>query len=176
MKLQPTLVAFVAHRAFRVAVSRPHDFAVTGDEGDYLRRWFLTLWSRYARGTPPANLWQALKRKLPNIYVHLFLRSDDDRALHDHPWWNLSLLIHGSYIEHTIAAGGINHRQEYSAGHTKLRPPGAAHRIEIQSPCWTIFITGPSIREWGFHCPQGWRHWKEFVDRRDSGKIGRGCS
>lgn len=29
-------------------------------------------------------------------------------------------------------------------------------------PCWTLVVTGPSRREWGFYCPNGWRSWKEF--------------
>src|ERR1700722_14934819 len=60
----------------------------------FLRRWFVI----------PKNRWL-------NIYYHNFVRSDDDRALHDHPWANLSHLVHGAYIEHTIDAGGI-HRYE----------------------------------------------------------------
>jgi hypothetical protein len=43
------------------------------------------------------------------------------------------------------------------------------------APCWTVFITGPIVREWGFHCPKGWVHWREFTDARDSGSIGKGC-
>ena len=26
-----------------------------------------------------------------------------------------------------------------------------------------------------FHCPQGWRHWRDFVDEHDTGQVGRGC-
>jgi len=41
---------------------------------------------------------------------------------------------------------------------------------------WTVFITGSVVREWGFYCRQGWRHWKEFVQQIPGGnKIGRGC-
>ena len=44
-----------------------------------------------------------------NLYLHEFSRSDDDRALHDHPWlFNLSVLLSGTYVEHTIDAGGIH--------------------------------------------------------------------
>jgi len=31
------------------------------------------------------------------------------------------------------------------------------------------------VREWGFHCPRGWMHWKQYTDAQDSGAIGRGC-
>lgn len=66
-----------------------------------------------------------------NAYLHQFIRDDEDRALHDHPWWNLSLLLGGQYIEHTIKPGGIHWRQIFRAGDVKLRSPKAAHRVEL---------------------------------------------
>jgi hypothetical protein len=36
-------------------------------------------------------------------------------------------------------------------------------------------LTGPRIREWGFWCPQGWRHWRAFTSGRNGETIGRGC-
>lgn len=120
--------------------------------------------------------WVIPRNRLFNVYLHHFLRSDDDRALHDHPWWNLSILLSGRYVEHTISAGGINVRTERREGETKFRPAAAAHRIElIDGPCWTLFVTGPMIRSWGFHCPRGWVHWKEFTKPENPGEIGRGC-
>jgi hypothetical protein len=41
-------------------------------------------------------------------------------------------------------------------------------------PAWTLFITGPRWREWGFHCPQGWIHHDHFSDPADPGNIGKG--
>ena len=139
---------------------REPDKVIGGGERPYLFRWYLI----------PRNRWL-------NVYLHQFLRSDDDRALHDHPWWNMSLLLEGRYSEHTIRAGGINIRARRRAGDVKFRSARAAHRIELtHGPCWTLFITGPRIREWGFHCTHtGWRHWRDFVDDRDTGRIGRGC-
>lgn len=140
---------------------RPPDFIVGGAERPYLRRWWLI----------PRN-------PVFNVYMHEFLRSDDDRALHDHPWMNLSVLLRGSYTEHTIDAGGIHRRQVLKAGAVRARLSGRfAHRIELHDgTCWTLFITGPRYREWGFHCPaRGWVHWRDFTDARDSGAIGRGC-
>lgn len=143
----------------RVATTRAPDFIIGGVDNPYMLRWWVI----------PRNRWF-------NIYLHRFLRSDDDRALHDHPWWNVSFLLEGKYTEHTISAGGVNHRFEYSAGALKFRGASYAHRVELtDGPCWSLFITGPVIREWGFHCPNGWRPWKQFVDGRDSGSIGGGC-
>jgi hypothetical protein len=60
-----------------------------------------------------------------------------------------------------------------------LRRATAAHRLEVIDgvpPAETIFITGPRIREWGFHCAhRGWVLWKDFVDKTAIGSVGRGC-
>lgn len=142
-----------------IADRRPPDFVVGGKEDPYLMRW-----------------WVIPRNRFFNVYLHHFLRSDDDRALHDHPWWNLSILLRGEYTEHTIAAGGVHRAVIRRAGQFKFRGAKSAHRIELHNgPCWTLFLTGPTLRTWGFHCPRGWRPWKEFVDDRDSGKVGRGC-
>lgn len=170
MKLPATLTAFLRRRAHRIAQSREPDFVIGGNANPYLRRWFVI----------PRNT-------IFNIYVHHFMRSDDDRALHDHPWWNVSILLEGAYNEHTIKAGGVNVRSYRAAGELKFRSARSAHRVELITPppifggkaqenaCWTLFITGPRIREWGFHCPAGWKHWKDFTKPGASGEIGPGC-
>lgn len=140
---------------------RKPDQVIGGSDRPYMLRWYVI----------PRN-------RLLNIYVHHFLRSDDDRALHDHPWANCSVLLAGTYTEHTISAGGINKRQVLAAPCARIRWSGKfAHRIELhKGSCWTLFITGPRYRTWGFHCPsEGWIPWKRFVDSTDTGAIGPGC-
>jgi len=155
---------------------REPDFVVGSAEAvPYLRRWWLL----------PHN-------KVFNIYLHNFCRSDDDRALHDHPWFNLSILLDGSYTEHTIAYGGINIETRRTAGTLsgfKLRSPWAAHRVEldrnmdkfverhfkfdmpVEKAVWTIFITGPYLRRWGFHCRRGWVWSKDFDKEGGCGDL-----
>lgn len=145
----------------RTRDARPPDVVIGGSERPYLRRWWLIPRNRFL-----------------NVYVHHFLRSDDDRALHDHPWVNCSLLLQGEYTEHTIAAGGINRREILKAGAWRLRASGRlSHRVELHAgECWTVFLTGPVYREWGFHCPDaGWIHWRKFTAADDPGAIGKGC-
>ena len=159
MKLPQSIIAMLFKRLSAVTLKRPPDVLIGKQDDTYMRRW-----------------WVIPRNRFFNIYLHHFLRSDDDRALHDHPWVNASILLHGRYTEHTIAKGGVNHRAEYVAGAVKFRGPRYAHRVELtDGPCWSLFITGPNIREWGFHCPAGWRHWKDFVDGNNSGHIGKGC-
>lgn len=136
-------------------IPREPDFHIGGRVNPYLRRW-----------------WVIPRNQYFNIYLHHFLRSDDDRALHDHPWWNLSIILKGQYLEHV--PGKVKLRKRFQI---VLRKPTATHRIElISGPVWTLFLTGPRVREWGFHCPQGWRHWKIFTNPEDNGEtVGRGC-
>lgn len=137
----------------RSKMQRSPDFVV-GD--DYLRRW-----------------WIMPRNEGCNVYLHEILHSDEDRALHDHPWDNTSYLIEGSYTEITPEGSFLR-----EAGSITSRRATDSHRLVIPDGgrAVSIFMTGPKVREWGFHCEQGWRHWKEFVDARDSGKVGRGCS
>ncbi len=153
MKLGEWIISRIARRA--------PDAVIGGHDDPYLLRW-----------------WVIPRNRFFNVYLHRFMRSDDDRALHDHPWSNLSILLRGTYTEHTVAPGGINVRTERTAGQWKLRLFGKfAHRIELtHGECWTIFVTGPRYRHWGFHCPeQGWIHWQKFTAPGDSGAIGKGC-
>ena len=163
-----------------VAGRRPPDFIIGGADHPYLRRWGVTPWSGLYRSDNGASdcWWKGIVRRLPGIYLHEFLRDDDDRAHHDHPWANASILLRGQYLEHTIAAGGVHHVKLISAPALRVRWTGRmAHRIALVdgAPCWSLFITGWRYRDWGFHCPRGWVFWKDFVRTDDTGAVGKGC-
>jgi hypothetical protein len=143
-----------ARAALLIAFSTPDSIIGTQDD-PYLRRWYIVPRNRFF-----------------NIYLHHFMRSDDDRALHDHPWWNISILLKNNYREH-LQDGSF---RDKTAPGIVLRTASFAHRIElINGPAWTLFITGPKIREWGFLCPQGWRHWRDFTAGPHGETIGKGC-
>lgn len=146
---------------------KPH-FIIGGEDNPYLLRWFVI----------PRN-------SFINIYLHKFLRSDDDRALHDHPWWFASLILKGGYIEHR-EDGSQRHR---GTGSLALRRPNTLHRVELlthpryrgpgvyftedfrEVPTWTLVFTGPKMREWGFKCPKGWVHWETFDSQNGCGEY-----
>lgn len=126
----------------------------------YLLRWYVI----------PRNPWL-------NVYLHKFLHDDEDRAIHDHPWTFVSLILRGKYFE--VTENNFTSRQFPSI---VVRQADYAHRVVLDrdeldkpKPCWTLVITGRVVRDWGFHCPQGWRHWKEFTAKDDYGQVGRGC-
>lgn len=141
----------------RVTQNRPHDFAVGGAE-PYMLRWWVIPRNRYC-----------------NVYLHKFLRSDDDRALHDHPWSSVSVLLAGD-LEEMYLDGDRRRLRAIAKGDIVYRSSTFAHRLIVDKPgAMTLFITGRWVRHWGFHCPAGWRHWQEYSAPSDTGSIGRGC-
>lgn len=191
---------------------RKPDFRI-GREGDwYMDRWYII----------PRNRWF-------NIYLHHLMRDDDPTALHDHPWWNISIVLKGGYYEvmpanpptnpawfeywastkpklpqhyaHWADAEGSVAAAYYQphAVYAKWRGPGSiivrratdAHRLvlpdrtdgwgdplddESKHDSWSLFITGPKKREWGFWCPKGWKHFAEFIKvNKDGNEVGAGC-
>jgi len=141
--------------------SRPADQVIGGEDNPFYERWYLL----------PKNYYF-------NVMCHRYHRSDDDRANHDHPWWNLSFVVRGAFMEWTgrYDEGGVSLRVQ---GDMVRRKAETAHRIELfeRRPVEpvTIFVTGPKVREWGFWCPKGWRHNRDFTLKDDETKIGRGC-
>lgn len=110
----------------------------------------------------------------PRIFLYKFLRSDDDRAPHDHPWWFISILLRGTYIEHLN--GKIKVRSSPSIA---FRTTKDQHRIELlwhyvdtehygyqagwqAVPTWSIIITGRPVRRWGFWCSDKFVPSREF--------------
>jgi hypothetical protein len=133
---------------------RPPDFVIGDKTNPYMLRWWII----------PRNKWF-------NIYLHKVCRDDDDRALHDHPWVSLSIVLKTGYVE--VTPGG---RKSFRAGSVIYRNATYQHRLELdKGPAWTLFITGPKVRDWGFWCPKGFVHWKDFVAPHDKGQVGRGC-
>lgn len=120
--------------------------------------------------------WVIPRNPLQNVYLHRFYRSDEDRALHDHPFASTSVILEGGYYEHTEDEIFIR-----NAGDIVKREAEAAHRVELFAvegkavPCTSLFFTGPVVRDWGFHCPQGWVHHDDFNDPEHPGRPGKGC-
>ncbi len=133
-------------------------------------------------GRPYMQRWHAIPRnRLFNIYLHLY-HHDDDRILHSHPWWSLSLCVSGALREWYRPSSfdaNIEHafyRRDVRKGDLVFRSPDMFHRLEIAgNRTITIFITGPKIKTWYFACKRGLIEWTSFVSSRDKGEVGAGC-
>jgi hypothetical protein len=81
-----------------------------------------------------------------SIRLHHWLSPDDDRAFHDHPWWFVTFVLRGGYTDSTPT--GPDHLH---AGSVRYRPAEHQHTvIPDRGGAWTVIITGPRIRAWGF--------------------------
>lgn len=154
------LAAIVRRLILRPVIRRRPDFVIGPPSDPYMERW-----------------WVIPRNRFLNVYLHCIRHDDDDRALHDHPWPNVTLVLAAGYVEHT--PDGAFRRD---VGDVVFRRATALHRLALDSfdgggamPAWSLFITGPVVRTWGFACPQGWRPWKEFVEPERPGEVGRGC-
>lgn len=131
---------------------RPHQ--VIGDDpaDPYLLRWYVI----------PRN-------PLINVYLHKFMRDDIDTALHDHPWWFVSLILRGGYIEYGESADRkstalcrtsvFDVRSPFWRRCIAYRRATTRHRVALphspdggRQPCWTLIVTGRNSRTWGFWC------------------------
>lgn len=120
-----------------------------------------------------------------NVYLHKFIQSDLDDALHDHPWNSVGILLNRPYLEHTPLY--TEKWIEKGDRHTKTRivrpfvltyrPAEFIHRVELldKEPVWTFFMTGPWVRDWGFWCDKGFVNNKDFLTK-DGQSVGKGCS
>lgn len=91
------------------------------------------------------------------IRIHHILRSDDDRAFHDHPWPYLTIILRGGYFEVKpfYDKSGLykcDTRKWYGPGSILFRRSNSWHRLEVPEgqTAWTLFTTGRYMRKWGF--------------------------
>ena len=91
------------------------------------------------------------------VYLHHLRRSDLDRHMHDHPWAFVSIVLWGSYLEHTPE--GIRRRR---FGSVVYRPAQWVHRLELARPAWTLVIRFGRTRPWGFVTENGWVAWERY--------------
>ena len=163
--------------ASSIIASRPCDIRV----GTHIERWMV--W--------PKSNWR-------NIYIHRFVGDDLDQALHDHEPDNVSILLEEGYIEHfhvepreleyhkfkirfkrrqvVRRQGDVIFRLAETPHCTSMPRYNGMHGVAIK-PAISMFIQGPRRRRWGFHCPSGWKFWKDYIDERKGygDRSGEGC-
>lgn len=80
------------------------------------------------------------------IRIHNWVRSDDKRYFHDHPWWFWTIVLRGSYVDVTK-----DKRDQLKAGSIRYRPSNHAHYVEVpKGGALTVLLTGPQVKKWGF--------------------------
>lgn len=81
-----------------------------------------------------------------SVRLHHWLAPDDDRAKHDHPWSFVTFVIRGGYTD--SSPSGDEHLR---APAIRYRPAEHQHTVfPDEGGAWTVIITGPKVRQWGF--------------------------
>lgn len=140
-RLPPFLLdAIAAPLLDGVALTEPSQVLDNGIDV-YMRRWYIER-----------------SKDTGNVHLHHTLRSDYDPEPHDHPWDNLSVWLKGTGLEQVVTDEGETIVLERPPGTMVYRRAEDSHRMLVGEPTWTLFLTGPKIREWGFHHDGGWMH------------------
>lgn len=170
MKLR-RLARYLARKAREVEKRRRPDFVVGRG---HMIRWYLV----------PRN-------PLANVYLHKHC-GDDPADMHDHMYASISLVLSGSIAEYYVEEARKVHnmgrklssngsydlvraarRRRLEEGQVVVRSSRMAHRLALRSSeAWTIFVTGPRVKSWGFWCPRGFQPFERYVERRG---LSSGC-
>src|SRR3546814_18227298 len=116
----------------RIVDRRPPNFVIGGQQDPYMRRGWVIPRSRFI-----------------NIYLHQVLRPDDDRALHDHPWLNLSLILDGGYWEITPDTTARHPPRWCPPGTITIPRAAAGHRPDLAEEDRDRGVSGQSVSDRG---------------------------
>jgi hypothetical protein len=128
------------------------------------------------------------------VRVHVIRSSDDDRALHDHPWDFKSIILKDGYWEvfgvyddwktAQIISIKLGYQWKFEpqsgkfvvgmyrkAGDVNIADATRVHRIRLhkfndtEQAATTLFFTGPRKQSWGFMENGVKVPWREYMDR-----------
>lgn len=84
-----------------------------------------------------------------NIYLHKLNSPQPHAECHDHPWNFIAILLWRGYFEEVN--GQVSRRWP---GSILWRPAEFAHNVTTKGTSYSVIITGPKRREWGFKACQ----------------------
>lgn len=86
-----------------------------------------------------------------SIRLHHWIRSDDKRFFHDHPFDFVSFVLKGSY-KNVTPNGSV----EVKAGSFWFARGDKRHYLDIpDGGAWTLLLCSRPYRKWGFHTKEG---------------------
>jgi len=132
------------------------------------KRWSIgSYFSVYKDGELYLERRRLIQTPVFGVYLHHIAMEDKDRDLHDHPWTFGTLILKGGYTEsyrpEADKFGTEQHRVWKRWSYHKM-PLRAAHKIEtLKDNTYTLVFTGPRRKDWGFHTPEGYVRWQDYL-------------
>jgi hypothetical protein len=135
----------------RIAATLPKR-VIVGERGPYLERYTL-------RELQDGSM----------VYLHHFVRGDEDRELHSHPWSGRSTILVGGYREERRLSDGSVFSYDLKPGMTNTLLPDTFHRVDLyDETCWTLFEVTARCQSWGFWNRETgcFTPWREYLVAR----------
>ena len=115
------------------------------------------------------------------VFIHHMYRSDYDRAIHNHPWQFVSVVLKGGYTEiHDQTIDGSQTSITHKPGSVLVRPAEWRHRfclpiirematdgMVVYQKSITLVIVGRRTQKWGFFTDRGWCWWRKYDTRNN---------
>lgn len=104
--------------------------------------------------------YHVIKTRWFRLRVHHIRLPDEGRHLHDHPFDFATVVIKGRYRE--LLADNRSH--PHLPGRWWFRQAEMPHTVTHVSKggVWTLVLTGPMRREWGFYVDGFWVHHLDY--------------
>lgn len=131
----------------------------------------------HADGSLYMGRWGLFETTWLSARVHYIASDDYDRALHDHPWAFVSLVLSGGYEEIRPEVNDENnwmpqsdgslvevwHSSWRGAGSIAYRRPTDRHMVVgVRPGTYTLFFYGRARQWWGFYTRTGKVFWQDF--------------
>lgn len=126
---------------------------------------------RNKKGDLHFKRWQIWSTKWFNIYLHFINKADEDKHMHTHPWNFWSIILKGGYIEFSGVIGESLMSKVTKRGflHMAYRKYNVPHMVGfLTHPTYTLVITGPGGKEWGYETESGWKDHETYRKEKHS--------
>lgn len=124
-------------------------------------------------GVPYLWRWHIVKTRWGGLYLHHFLKGDNDPDPHDHPWPFWTFILKGGYTDETHYKHTVSY-QKCKPFRLYHRPPTHIHRVLLPEgmKAWTLVFLGKKVQEWGFYTPNGFVHHSEY-NKPNDGRVSK---
>lgn len=109
----------------------------------------------------------------PRLFLHRIYTKDPDRPVHNHPWaWAKALILSGGYTEERTSDGSLYRMRTYGPGAVNGLGLADYHSIlHVLPNTWTLFLTGPRVRDWGFLVGHTHVPWRQYLHLPEDYKL-----
>jgi hypothetical protein len=76
------------------------------------------------------------------LALHRFVNDMPPELQHDHPWWFITFVLKGSYIDHSPYKDDL-----MTPGRIAFRSASHTHSVMQSKGCWTLVLSGPTVRK-----------------------------